>query len=402
MLLWLLHLLGDFLAGLGLYRFFGILDQLQFRALAAAALSFFIVVALGRRTIRWLRSMNIGDTGSTDAELLKAQATSKANTPTMGGILIVGAIAGSVLLLGDLSNSYIHLGLVVLIWLAVVGGADDYLKLTTARRSGGRQGLYAWEKLAFQIGIGLIVGYFAFNYGASPQGAGHALNLPFQKTYLTANELAQLDGLDAAERAAPVLNPAVVHLGRAAFIVLTILMVAGLSNAVNITDGMDGLAAGVTIAVAVGLAILAAVAGDSVWAGFLLVPAVPGAAELTVLAGAMVGACLGFLWWNCSPAQVFMGDTGALPLGGLIGYIAIVTRQEFVVLVMCGVFLLEIASVVAQVGYFKITGGRRVFKCAPFHHHLHFSGWTEQQVVARAWIIAVILVVLALATIKVR
>jgi phospho-N-acetylmuramoyl-pentapeptide-transferase len=165
---------------------------------------------------------------------------------------------------------------------------------------------------------------------------------------------------------------------------------------------MDGLASGITVAVAFGLLVLTLVAGSQAAAQQLLVPYVDRADELAVLAGAVLGACLGFLWWNCSPAQVFMGDTGSLCLGGLLGYMAVIIRQEFVVLVMCGVFLAEIASVVMQVGYFRFSAGRRIFRCAPIHHHFHLAGWTEQQVVARFWIIAILLVVIGLASIKIR
>jgi phospho-N-acetylmuramoyl-pentapeptide-transferase len=439
MLLWILHdILGNWLASVGLYRLFGVLDQLQFRALAAAGLAFAIVIVFGKRTIAWLARQKIGDAGMSDAEALKRVAGSKANTPTMGGVLIVGAIALSVLLLADLGNSYVRLALVVMIWLTLVGGADDWLKLTSARRGiKSRQGLYAWEKLVFQLGLGLLVGWFTFNYGigAESPAAPHALNVPFQKTYVLSTEPAlpalvppdsaptttqtpkaptapavtegaEAAAVQAAESqprvARTVLNDGVVILGRALFVVIAMLMVAGLSNAANITDGMDGLAAGVSSIIALGLFVLTMVAGIFENARFLLVPYVPGAAELSVVAGAMGGACLGFLWWNCSPAAVFMGDTGSLSLGGLVGYIAVVTRQEIIVLVMCGVFLLEIASVILQVGFFKATGGKRIFRCAPYHHHLHLLGWTEQQIVARAWIVSVLLVLLALASIKVR
>lgn len=408
MLLWILHQLGDWLASHGLYRFFGVLDQLQFRMLAAACVSFLIVIALGRRTIRWLRAKKIGDTGSTDVAALAEHAGSKKNVPTMGGILIAGAILGSVFLLGDLSNRYIIFGVVVCVWMAVLGGIDDWLKLTAASRGTGRQGLYSWEKLACQLGIGVLVGYFAFNAGLTSKGElsmAHSLNLPTQRTYVAVPAAgATPEGANTGSEDSKVLrpNPGLHYFGRAAYVVLFMLMVAGMSNAANITDGMDGLAAGISTAVSTGMSIITLIAGSGSVAMYLLVPHVPGADELSVLAGAMVGACLGFLWWNCSPAQVFMGDTGSLALGGLIGYIASVTRQEFVVLIMCGVFLMEIGSVVMQISYFKATKGKRIFKCTPIHHHFHMSGWTEQQVVARAWIVSVLLVVLALATLKLR
>jgi len=186
------------------------------------------------------------------------------------------------------------------------------------------------------------------------------------------------------------------------FLFVSILLIAGVSNAVNITDGMDGLASGVSVVVSLGLLVLALIAGSEQISKYLYVPHIVYADELAVMGGAMAGACLGFLWWNCSPAQVFMGDTGSLALGGLIAYIALVTRQELVVLLMCGVFLAEIASVVLQVGYFRYTGGKRIFRCAPYHHHLHLGGWTEQQVVARLWIVSIILSVIALASLKIR
>lgn len=363
----------------------GLLDQVEFRALAAAGLAFALVLLLGRRVIALLTRLKIGDSGLSDAELLRRISSGKANTPTMGGVLIAGAIFVSTFLLADLGERWVHLGLIVLLWMAGVGAADDWLKMTAARRGGSRQGLYAWEKLVFQLGIGAIVGYFGYRAGMD---TAHVLNLPFQKTYESA-----LTGK---------LGPGVIVLPMGIYVLISVLMIAGMSNAVNITDGMDGLASGISAVVALGLVVLTLIAGQQSWAQTLLVPAVAGSAELAVLAGATAGACLGFLWFNCSPAQVFMGDTGSLCLGGLIGYIAVVVRQEIVVLIMCGVFLLEIASVVIQVGYFKATGGKRVFRCAPYHHHLHLGGWNEQQVVSRLWIISVILLVLGLALLKVR
>jgi phospho-N-acetylmuramoyl-pentapeptide-transferase len=370
---------------------FNLLYQLEFRALAAAALSFLIVLVLGKRTIAWLVKQKIGDTGATDAEALRGHNISKANTPTMGGILIVGSILVSVVLLANLSVPYTKYGIVVVVWLAALGGVDDWLKLTAkSRGSGSRQGLRAWEKLVFQLGLGLLIAWFVYNKGMVPgheHDVRHVLNLPFQKTY------------DSVTRE---LNPSLIFFSMPVFVVVGGLMVAGMSNAVNITDGMDGLAAGISGAVAMGIGVLAWIAGDQGQAQHLLVPYADGAGELAVLSGATAGACLGFLWWNCSPARVFMGDTGALCLGGIIGYVALVTRQELVVLLMSGVFLIEIGSVAMQVGYFKATGGKRIFKVAPYHHHLHLSGWAEQQVVSRLWIITVILVVMALASIKVR
>jgi phospho-N-acetylmuramoyl-pentapeptide-transferase len=376
------------------------LSQIEFRALAAAALSFAIVIFAGPRVIRWLRAKKIGDTGMTDAESLRHHNASKAQTPTMGGVLIVASILISSFLLADITNRYVQIGLIVMVWLAVLGGFDDWLKLTGASRQAAgkntRQGLFAWEKLVFQIGLGLLAGFFVYNHGAAPgvkDPLAHVLSLPFQRTY-TPGTAAQV-------------NEALIYLSRGGFIVLTLLMITGMSNALNIADGMDGLAAGVTAIISVGLSVLVYIAGTQALAQGLLMPHVTQSDELFVVTLAVGGACLGFLWWNCSPAQVFMGDTGSLALGGLLAYIAVVVRQELLLLIMSGVFLLEIASVVLQVGFFKYTRiktgtGKRIFKTAPLHHHLHLSGWTEQQVVARFWIISCILVVIALTMVKLR
>lgn len=390
MLYWFVHLAGPWLEAHGLLWAFRVLYEVQFRALAAALIAFAIVLAFGPRTIAILTRLKIGDTGLTDADALRRSAQSKANTPTMGGVLVALAIAVAVLLMADVTSFYIITALIVLVWLGVLGGVDDYLKLTAARRgSTSRQGLFAWEKLVFQVGLGLLVGYFLYQHGERADAGEwfRVLNLPFQKTY-------------ADTTGTP--NPALIFFPRWAYVLLAILLIAGMSNAVNITDGMDGLAAGIAAVVALGVCVLALVAGYSVAAYYLYVPFVPGSAELGVVAGALAGACLGFLWWNCAPAQVFMGDTGALPLGGLLGYIALAIRQEAVVLLMSGVFLIEILSVALQVACFRITGGKRLFRCAPLHHHFHLGGWTEHQVVARAWIVSILLVVLGLTSVKLR
>jgi len=389
MLYVLFDLLRERLIESGLYWPFGVLDQVEFRALAALLLAFGLVIVLGKPTIRQLVRLKIGDTGETDAEALRGHAASRRNVPTMGGVLIAAAILGANLLLGDIREPYVQLGLLIVLWLSVLGGFDDYLKLTASARGDGRQGLYPWEKLAFQLGGGLLIGFFAYSAGVNPEGdsLAHVVNIPFQKTY---------------ESSTGLPNDGLWYLNLWVYLVLMALITAGMSNAVNITDGMDGLASGCSGAVALGLMVLALIAGEQQWSQALLVPYVVASDELGILAGATVGACLGFLWWNCAPAAVFMGDTGSLCLGGVIGYIAVVIRQEVAVLIMSGVFLLEIGSVVAQVGYFKATGGKRIFRCAPYHHHLHLGGWQEQQVVSRMWIVSVLLVVAALATVKLR
>ena len=392
MLFWLVSVLDDVLPD-WLMAGPRVLYEVQFRALAAAVLAFGLVLFFGKPTIAQLVKFKVGDAGLTDAEALRRGAASKKNTPTMGGLLTSGAVLAAVILLGDLGNFYVNAGLLVLVALSAVGAADDVLKILASRREGGRQGLHSWEKLLFQLGVGALVSYFVFRHGDSgaAQDMAHVLNLPFQRTMLPQSGQA---------------NPALWYLPVGLFVLIGTLMIAGLSNATNMTDGMDGLACGLSAIAAAGIVVLTIVAGWQATAQNLLVPYVPGAGELSVLAGALLGACLGFLWWNGYPAQVFMGDTGSLAIGGLLGYLAIVTRQEVVVLLMCGVFLLEIASVVLQVGYFKWTKrsgqGKRIFLCAPYHHHLHLSGLAEPKVVVRLWIVGVLLLVLALASIKLR
>ncbi len=384
----LINALEDMLAEYQIWSALQVLNRVSFRALAAALVAFGIVVVLGKPVIRWLRARKIGDAAQFDHAALDLALESKQNTPTMGGVLIAGAIFGASLLFADLTNFYVQMGLVVLLWMSVVGGVDDWLKLTATRRGDSqRQGLYAWEKLVFQLAIGAMIGWFVFRHGDSPPRLGHVLNLPFQKTY---------------ETTAYQPSASLIYLPWWVFVPLTSIMIAGMSNAVNITDGMDGLASGITSFISFALLVLCIIAGWQVASQYLLVPFVQYSDELSVVAGAMAGATLGFLWWNTAPAAVFMGDTGSLCLGGLLGYIAIVIRQEILVLLMSGVFLLEIGSVVLQVGYFKMTKGKRIFRCAPFHWHLHLGGWPESKVVVRLWIVTLILVAVALASIKVR
>jgi phospho-N-acetylmuramoyl-pentapeptide-transferase len=386
-----MDLMRDWLIDSGIYSATQIFDREHFRAIISVLFAFTFVLILGKPVIRWLRRKKIGDSGLADAAALSSTFNSKKHTPTMGGILIIGAILITTLLFADMRNFYVQLACIVGLWLAVLGGFDDWLKLTAAsRKTGSRQGLYSWEKLVFQLGLGILVGYFAYTHGqgdAETPSLAHVLNLPFQRTF---------------EPGTSQVAPGLVYLPKWLYIIIAMLMITGMSNAANITDGMDGLAGGVSAIVSLGLLVLCAIAGWQVASQYLLLPYVVESGELAVVAGAMGGACLGFLWYNCSPASVFMGDTGSLSLGGLIGYLALISRQEVLVLFMCAIFLLEIGSVVLQVGCFKLTGGKRIFKCAPYHHHLHLSDWTEQQVVARFWFITVLLVLLSLASLKVR
>ncbi len=393
MIKWLHDIFADFFARHDLTVLISIFNRTSFRAIAAVIVSFLLVILFGKRVIRWLIMQKVGDSPEfyhADLNRLMAQ---KANTPTMGGILVSGSIFVTTLLLADLGNLFVILGLAVLVWLSVLGGIDDWLKLTSARRGiGAREGLYAWEKLLFQLGIGALAGLFLYRYGSENPQMMHSLtSLPFVRAYDPhTGEPANL-----------------IPLGAWVFTGLAMLFIAGGSNAVNITDGMDGLASGIAVFCSFAMMVLCSIAGDSKFAPDLLMPYIPYTSELAVLAGAMAGASLGFLWYNCSPAQVFMGDTGSLPIGGLLAFIAVAIRQEFLLVIMGGIFVFEMASVVLQVGYFKATGGqknggRRIFRCAPVHHHFHLGGWTEQQVVVRFWLITIILTALALATIRLR
>ncbi len=382
-------------SGLGFFRVF---DYITFRAVCSIIFSFLFVIILGKPTIRWLLRMKIGDSPEFYNKDLNILMRSKTNTPTMGGVLISGAILSATILLGDLGSFYIHMALVCLVWLSVLGLFDDWLKLTSARRRpGSREGLYFWEKMVFQLGLAVVLGLFVHHHGQTNDGAllkmAYSLTLPFYKSWQFNPELQQYEP-----------SSALIVLGPWSFVLLTIFVIVGSSNAVNLTDGMDGLASGIMGIVAIAFMVLTFIAGfgDGSLAKSLLVPYIPEAHELAIVAGAMVGSCLGFLWYNCNPAQVFMGDTGALPLGGLIGYIAVVIRQEFLLLIIGGIFVFEALSVILQVLYFRLSGGKRIFKCAPAHHHFHLVGWTEQQVVVRFWLLSAIFAAIALATIKLR
>lgn len=357
-----------------------------FRGLLAIPCAFALVLWLGPRVIRWLIRMKLGDRPEFDHTALNQLTQHKANVPTMGGILILASILVSVLLLADLRNFYIHLAVFCMLWLGSLGAIDDWLKLTASRRSGTRDGLKSYEKLLFQIGLGVLLAFFIHQYGKRNLEPGqiaffNQIMIPFYKG-------------DPITHGVTVSVPI--------FMLVTVIVVTGTSNAVNLTDGMDGLAAGCVAMCTVVFMIMSAIVGNEDWAAYLLLPRVAGSGELSVLCGAMTGACLGFLWYNCHPAQVFMGDTGSLPLGGLIGYVAIVIRHELLLFIVGGVFVIEALSVILQVGYFKYTGGRRIFRVAPIHHHFHLGGWTETQVVTRFWLIAALFATAAIATAKLR
>jgi phospho-N-acetylmuramoyl-pentapeptide-transferase len=370
---------------LGFLRLF--LD-VTFQTTAATLISFVIVILFGPRTIRWLRLQKIGDHPNFDEEQMNKLMEGKKGVPTMGGILIIAAIAITVLTLADLANFYVQMALVCLVWLGGVGAVDDWLKLTSRLRTEtSRQGLTSLEKLLFQIGLAVVLAVFTYRYSNYPES--HTLFFPFFKhSYIV--------------------------LPMAAFIGMATLVLTGSSNAVNLTDGLDGLAAGCMAIASFAFVVLALIAGSDDFSvggraltDYLYLPHIPASGQMAVLAGAMLGACLGFLWFNCTPAQVFMGDTGSLALGGLLGYIAIVIRQELLLLIVGGVFAAEAISVMMQVSYFKYTRrkygqGRRIFRMSPLHHHFQKLNWSEGQVVVRFWLVGAMLAMMALATVKIR
>ena len=365
--------------------------QLVLRIVCAAVVSFLTVMLLSPRVIRILVRKKLGDRPEFDHAALNELTRHKSATPTMGGILIVPAIIIATVLFADIRCNYVGMAIFTLVWLGALGGVDDWFKLRRSARLaagldvGTRDGLRMYQKILFQVALAVLLAVFTFRYGSGSDAfdyrsevhnAAHSFYLPF--------------------KSAPIM------LSMLAYIIITVLVMVGSSNAVNLTDGMDGLAGG-SVAIVSGLfLVLAAIVGKNIWANVFRLPYVPEAAELSVVCAAVVGACLGFLWFNCLPAQVFMGDTGSLPLGGLIGYIAVVTRCEAILFIAGGIFVAEAGSVLLQVLYFKSTGGKRLFRCAPIHHHFHLMGWAESKVVVRFWLVSIILAAVALATLKLR
>ncbi|MBL8879771.1 MAG: phospho-N-acetylmuramoyl-pentapeptide-transferase [Phycisphaerales bacterium] len=371
-----------------------------FRGALAILMAFAIVWLLAPPIIRMLVRFKIGDRPEFDHATLNQLTQGKKNTPTMGGLLIVIAILLTLLLLGDLSNFYVRMAFVCAIWLAALGGIDDWLKLTADRRAGTRDGIKMLEKLCFQVGLGALLAIFIYNHGlrvveqirwidpnADYTPFYNVLSVPFYK----GAPIAQYLGKDVYG----------VRLSVTVFSIIAVIVIAGTSNAVNLTDGMDGLASGCVALTSIVFMVIAFVVGQADFAIKLLLYPITGADELAILCGAIAGACLGFLWYNSYPAQIFMGDTGSLTLGGLIGYVAIVTRTELMLFIVGGVFVLEAISVLIQIFYYKTTG-KRFFRCAPVHHHFHLGGWTETQVVMRFWLVGALFATFALATLKLR
>ncbi|MDP2144701.1 MAG: phospho-N-acetylmuramoyl-pentapeptide-transferase [Gallionella sp.] len=354
-------------------RFFNVFNYITLRAVLAAMTALLISFMVGPAMIRKLAAMKIGQSVRTDGPQTHLV---KAGTPTMGGALILTSVAITTLLWGDLHNAYIWVVLFATLGVGAIGWVDDYRKVVHRNP----KGLSAGAKMFWQSLVALAVGIYLWKTSTLP--AQTELIVPFFK-YL------------------------VFPLGALAFIVLVYLVIVGSSNAVNLTDGLDGLAILPTVMVSGALAIFAYVAGHAVFSKYLGVPYIPGAGELAVFCLAISGAGLAFLWFNAYPAEVFMGDVGALALGAALGTVAVIIRQELVLFIMGGVFVVEAVSVMLQVSYFKYTKrrygtGKRILLMAPLHHHFEQKGWKETQVVVRFWIITMLLVLIGLATLKLR
>ncbi len=345
---------------------FRVFHYLTFRAILGVLTSLIICFIVGPSMIRKLSRKKIGQS---IRELGPQSHYEKKGTPTMGGTLILVAVAISTLLWADLSNRYIWVILLVTLGYGVIGFIDDYRKVI----KNNSDGLSAKAKFFWQSVIGLGASIFLYNSAVIP--AETQFFVPFFKDFM-------------------------VNMGWM-YIVLTYFVIVGTSNAVNLTDGLDGLAIMPTVMVTTGLGIFAYLSGHVTFSGYLAIPYLPNAGELLVFCAALVGAGLGFLWFNAYPAMVFMGDVGALALGGALGVLAVLVRQEIVLVIMGGVFVMETVSVIIQVASFKMTG-KRVFRMAPIHHHFELKGWPEPRVIVRFWIITVILVLIGLATLKLR
>jgi phospho-N-acetylmuramoyl-pentapeptide-transferase len=361
MLLWLFQQIGQDI------RAFNVFNYLTLRAVLATLTALTISFIVGPAVIRRLTALKIGQSVRSDGPQTHLI---KAGTPTMGGALILVSVTITTLLWADLSNEYVWVALLTLVGFGLIGWVDDWRKVVEKNSRGlPSRWKYFWQSL-----IGLAVAVYLWHSASLPQHT---------------------------ELIVPFLKHATLSLSALAFIALTYFVIVGSSNAVNLTDGLDGLAILPTVMVASALAIFAYVAGNAVFSKYLGVPFVPGAGELAIFCAAMAGAGLAFLWFNAYPAEVFMGDVGALALGAALGVVAVIVRQEIVLFIMCGVFVVETLSVMVQVASFKLTG-KRVFRMAPIHHHYELKGWKENQVVVRFWIISMMLVLIGLSSLKLR
>ncbi len=392
-----------------------------FRAGMGLLISLIISMLFGGRIINFLRSLQIGETVR---DLGLEGQLSKKGTPTMGGVIIIMGIVIPVLLVANLKNVYVLIMLLVTTWMAIIGFLDDYIKVFKKNK----EGLSAKSKLFGQIGCGLIVaimminsdeisvrlptkvgdemGYERVSIKYNVSNARDTTEVAHYKAYITNVPFFKENQLDYAKWLPLEREQAMKYIW-IVFVPLVILIITAVSNAANLTDGLDGLATGVSSVVATTLGVFAFVSGNVVLASYLNVFYLPGTGELVIFAACLLGACTGFLWYNSYPAQVFMGDTGSLTLGGIIATMALLLRKELIIPIMCGVFLAENLSVMIQVSYFKYTKkkygeGRRIFLMSPLHHHFQKKGMPEAKIVTRFWIVSILLAVLTILTLKVR
>ncbi len=389
MLLWLAQF---FKQDIGILRLF---NFITFRAVFATLTALSIGLIAGPAVIRMLTKMKVGQAVRMDGPQTHLV---KSGTPTMGGVLVLIGIGVSTLLWADLSNRFVWVVLIVTLGYGAIGWVDDYRKVVRK----DPKGMLSKEKYFWQSLIGMTAAvYLAFCVSASSNTKVWELFVTWVQSGFT------LDLPRTADLIVPFFKSIRYPLGVWGFIALTYFVIVGTSNAVNLTDGLDGLAIMPTVMVGSALGIFAYLTGHATYSRYLFIPFIPGAGELLIFCGAMAGAGLAFLWFNAHPAQVFMGDVGALALGGALGTIAVIVRQEIVLFIMGGIFVVETLSVMIQVSYFKYTKkkygeGRRILRMAPLHHHFEQKGWKETQVVIRFWIITIMLVLFGLATLKLR
>ena len=362
MLYWLLVPLREY------YFFFNVFRYITVRTALSGITALLLMFLLTPLFIRILKKHQVGQEIREEGP---ASHLNKKGTPSMGGLMIIGATLVSTLLWGNLENIYVWLAMGGMLFFGAIGLADDFIKYRSRRSLGLRPG----QKLILQFLVAASLALVLVLTGLKGQ---FSLNLTF-----------------------PFFKEWTPYLGWL-YLPWILFILVGSSNSVNLADGLDGLAIGLTLIASVALTALTYVAGHAVWSQYLNILRVPLAAELTVFVGALSGACLGFLWFNCHPAEIFMGDVGALSLGGTLGLIAILIKQEFLLFTVAGVFILEALSVMLQVSYFKLTGGKRIFRMAPLHHHFELVGWPEEKVVIRFWIIGIIFALFSLTTLKLR
>ena len=419
----------------------GLFQYITFRAAMAVVLSLIIATVYGKRLINFLRHNQIGETVR---DLGLAGEQQKRGTPTMGGIIILLAILIPTLLFADINKVYVRLMLLCTVWLGFIGFLDDYLKLRARKKAQERgekyqkkdsHGLAGLSKITGQIGLGIIIGvtlYFNSNVVVERELQGESTTAQLQRgERLSKDSNVVVRSIDSIQhRFVKVKTPIttipfvkshefnysklISWIGAGAenytwivYIIIVTFIVTAVSNGANITDGLDGLAAGVSAIIGAALGVFVYVSGNYVFADYLNIMYIPDLGELSIFIGAFVGACIGFLWYNAYPAQVFMGDTGSLALGGIIASLAIIVRKELLIPIFCGIFLVENLSVIIQVSYFKYTKkkygeGRRIFLMSPLHHHYQKKGFHESKIAVRFWIITIVLVIASILTLKVR